>query len=250
MLNELALTESPSLRAQYAGHVDVLDKVKAVRLLPDDIHLTREMVANYYEVDLEAIKSLDRRNRTELEENGMRVLKGASLREFEGVNLTPSPNRRSLALFTRRTLLNVGEMLTGSEVAKAIRKHLLDVEEDARRQQSAAPAVKAAPSFIPTTYPYEEAVVLIRQKFGIRVPVVELTRILRLGGILRQNGKPKADYEALFWHTGTAYEVFGHSIEPLYRLYESTKIRLEMAAQSQVAVESMGWPELPLGSES
>lgn len=33
-MNELALIESPSLRAQYANHVEVLDKVKALNLLP------------------------------------------------------------------------------------------------------------------------------------------------------------------------------------------------------------------------
>ncbi len=34
MTTELVLTESPSLRAQYAARIDVLDKVKALSLLP------------------------------------------------------------------------------------------------------------------------------------------------------------------------------------------------------------------------
>jgi predicted lipoprotein len=96
-----------------------------------------------------------------------------------------------------------------------------------------------------------DAVVLIRQQFGVKVPVAELTRVLRQGGVLRQDNKPKADYEALFWHTGTAYEVFGHRIEALYRLYESTKLRLEMAARARLRMDPPGGPELPFdGSTS
>jgi hypothetical protein len=56
-------------------------------------------------------------------------------------------------------------------------------------------------------------------------------------------------YSHLFWlkaKTGT-YEVFEHSIEPLYRLYESTKMRLEIATQRALPLDPPGWPELPLG---
>lgn len=133
--NELILTESRTMRAATAGRVDVLDKVKALSLLPDGVHATTEIVAAYYEVDVEAIKSLVRRNRPELEENGFVKLIGDDLREFARVTLTPanevSSKARSLNLFTRRTILNVGQLLTESEVAKAVRTYLLDVEETA-----------------------------------------------------------------------------------------------------------------------
>ncbi len=125
---ELALTESPSLRAQYAARTDVLDKVKALSLLPDGTHATIEIVASYYEVDADAIESVIRRNRGELDENGLRVIRGAELREFDSVNLTES-KRRALTLFTRRTILNVGQLLTDSDVARKVRTYLLDVEE-------------------------------------------------------------------------------------------------------------------------
>jgi hypothetical protein len=127
-MNELALTESPSLRAQYADRVDVLDKVKALAFLPDDTHVSTELIADYYEVDVDAIESVVRRNREELESNGYRVLRGQELRDFETVNLTGS-KRRALALFTRRAILNVGQMLTESAVARSVRTYLLDVEE-------------------------------------------------------------------------------------------------------------------------
>jgi hypothetical protein len=127
-VNELALIESQALRAEYAGRVEVLDKVKALSLLPDNIHATTELVARFFEVDTEAIKSVVRRHRVELEANGLRVLRGEELTEFERGNLTPS-KRRSLSLFTRRTVLNVGQLLTESPVARTVRTYLLDVED-------------------------------------------------------------------------------------------------------------------------
>ena len=115
-INEVALTESRSLRAQYADRTDVLDKVKALALLPDNTHATTEMVASYYEVPVQTIQSVVEDNREELQSNGRRVLAGAELREFAvpfgGIaNLGLSPKTRSLAIFSRRAILNVGQLL-------------------------------------------------------------------------------------------------------------------------------------------
>ncbi|MGW6741717.1 hypothetical protein ACWGDX_13480 [Streptomyces sp. NPDC055025] len=144
---DLAFTESRTMRAHTAGRVDVLDKVKALALLPDGMHATTEIVASYYEVDVEAVNSLVRRNRAELEGNGLHKLTGAELRQFELVNLTSSeaaPNRRSLRLFTRRTMLNVGQLLAESDVARRVRTYLLDIEEQATPEQKATAIEKAA----------------------------------------------------------------------------------------------------------
>lgn len=132
--NELVLTESRTMRAQTAGRVDVLDKVKALALLPDGVHATTDIVASYYEVNSEAIHSLVRRNRDELTDNGMDTLKGDALREFEVVNLTTS-KRQALRVFTRRAILNVGQLLTESDVARQVRTYLLEVEEQATPEQ-------------------------------------------------------------------------------------------------------------------
>lgn len=131
---DLALTESRTLRAQHITKTDVLDKVKALTLLPDGIHATTEIVANYYEVTPDAIKKVVQRNREELTENGLSVLRGAELREFkrnatEGHSVPLSGNVNSLALFDRRAILNVGQLLTDSLVAERVRAYLLDVEE-------------------------------------------------------------------------------------------------------------------------
>ncbi|MFR9796569.1 hypothetical protein ACL02U_11795 [Streptomyces sp. MS06] len=129
---ELVLTESRTMRAQTADRVDVLDKVKALALLPDGVHADIPTVATYYEVDVDAIESIIRRNRDELTENGVRVLRGEEYRAFVSVNLTDAnPKARSLTVFSRRAILNVGQLLTESAVAQRVRTYLLEVEEKA-----------------------------------------------------------------------------------------------------------------------
>lgn len=116
----------------------------------------------------------------------------------------------------------------------------------------APPAPAELPATEPKTYPLVDSLVLIRQRFGTNIGIHDFTRTLRAGGVLRQDGRPMAAYSHLFWlkaKTGT-FEVFEHSITPLYRLYESTKIRLEMAAQTRLPADPPGWPELPLNGES
>lgn len=119
-LTELALTESPALRAQYADRVDALDKVKALRLLPDDMHATTELVATYYEVDRKTIEKLVERNRAELEQNGLRIAAGAERRQV--FDLTGVDPRRApqIALFPRRAVLNVGQLLKEAAVSRAV----------------------------------------------------------------------------------------------------------------------------------
>ncbi|MFD9920630.1 phage antirepressor KilAC domain-containing protein [[Kitasatospora] papulosa] len=132
--NEMVLVESRAMRDETIERTHVLDKVKALITLPDSFHVTTPMVASYFEVPLSTIESLVHNNRAELEERGYRSLKGLELTEFAtpfgGVaNLGLSPMARSLALFTRKAVLNVGQLLTKSEVSKQIRTYLLDTEE-------------------------------------------------------------------------------------------------------------------------
>lgn len=125
---EIALTESRTLREQYADRTDVLDKVKALAMLPDGMHVTTEMVASYYEVSAKTIESLVFDNRDELAANGYAVLSGQPLASFKKASGISS-RARSLALFSRRAILNVGQLLRDSEVARQVRTHLLNAEQ-------------------------------------------------------------------------------------------------------------------------
>jgi hypothetical protein len=132
---ESVLFESRTLRASVIGRTGVLDKVKALTLLPDGVHVTTQGVADYYEVGERVVNKILQRHREELESNGFRVLRGADLREFirDIKSLCPSsyPQARSnLGIFTRRAVLNVGMLLRDSEIAHRVRAYLLDAEGD------------------------------------------------------------------------------------------------------------------------
>lgn len=131
MINETVLLESRTLREGVADRTDALDRVKTLSLLPDDMHVTTAMVATYFQVGVKAIESLVLDHREELEASGYRVLSGAELTSFKEVSGIPSRSR-ALALYARRTVLNVAMLLRDSEVARQVRTYLLDMEYVAR----------------------------------------------------------------------------------------------------------------------
>ena len=61
---EIALLESRALRDSVAHRTRALDKVKALVLLPDDVHVTTRMVAAYFEVRTETVQCQRGRLRT------------------------------------------------------------------------------------------------------------------------------------------------------------------------------------------
>ncbi|WP_369260636.1 restriction endonuclease [Streptomyces sp. R35] len=137
MIAEAALLESKTLRDSVLQRTEVLDKVKALSLLPDGMHVTTAMVAAYFEVADTVINNLLSRHRQELESNGLRVLRGSELLEFKELNLSSYPGsypqpRSSLAIWSRRAVLNVAMLLRDSDVARQVRTYLLDMEYLAR----------------------------------------------------------------------------------------------------------------------
>ncbi|GCD44318.1 hypothetical protein GKJPGBOP_04014 [Streptomyces paromomycinus] len=144
------------MRDSVADRTEVLDKVKALALLPDGVHATTEGVASYFVVHKEVVKKVTQRHRAELSTNGMWVLRGSDLREFKRDNMSLYEEsypqaKTNLTLYTRRTILNIAMLLRDSEVARAVRTYLLDVEESARervevprpRQARPAPTVES-----------------------------------------------------------------------------------------------------------
>lgn len=129
--------------------LEILNKVKTVLMLGNTDFVTVKMAADYYEVGLEAINSLIKDNKEELEENGLKLyskkeflnvlkghlknneqLKGKSILTFEDGNQFIYPNR-GLLLISKRVLLNIGMLLRDSEVAKELRRRILDIVFDA-----------------------------------------------------------------------------------------------------------------------
>lgn len=140
MYADSVLLESRSLRGELSDRVEILDKVKALALSADGIHATTPEVAEYFEVDPTVVNNLLDRHRAELESNGLRVLQGSELREYQNLEMRFSSanansypqRRRRLAVYTRRTILNVAMLLRDSTVARRVRAHLLDAENIGR----------------------------------------------------------------------------------------------------------------------
>ncbi|MFJ1613675.1 hypothetical protein [Streptomyces sp. NPDC088249] len=84
MINEVALVESQALRQSFTERTEALDRVRALSLLPDGMHVTTAMVAAYFEVAETVVNNLLSRHRGELVLNGLRVIRGAELQKFRG----------------------------------------------------------------------------------------------------------------------------------------------------------------------
>lgn len=130
MSTDLTVATARADRDALASRVDVLDKVGTLRTLPDDMHVTTDQVATFYEVPVKTIQSVALRNREELDDDGYRVVTRAT---FEGTFKVKVPSSAStIALFPRRAALRVGMLLRDSEVARRVRDMLLDVEQSDR----------------------------------------------------------------------------------------------------------------------
>ncbi|MFJ7997102.1 hypothetical protein ACIQ7D_08095 [Streptomyces sp. NPDC096310] len=143
---EGALLESRSMRVEHLGRVDALDKIKALVMLPDGVHIRTEDMSRHFEVSTDVIRQVTARHRAELAESGMRVLRGSDLRKFHSdmVSLWGGRYAESypqaatqLTLYTRRAVLNVAMLLRDSDIVRCVRTYLLDAEEGWREGYAA-----------------------------------------------------------------------------------------------------------------
>lgn len=136
---ELIYTESKTARDETINTVefDFLDKMKAIIYLTDEMVLSLDQVAAYYESTKKTVDTIITRNKEEFLED-IKVIRGEELRKFkEKVTLLHGEgeldNRTpSLTLMNKRALLRVGMIMTGNAMATRIRNYLLNLEEDAK----------------------------------------------------------------------------------------------------------------------
>jgi len=209
MYSESVLLESRSARSGMGHRVEALDKVKALALSADGIHATTSDVAEYFEVGESVVNNLLGRHRKELEASGLRTLQGSELREFVNLNLRftkanansyPQMQRR-LAVYSRRTVLNVAMLLRDSDVARRVRAYLLDVEENAR-------TVTATTSAPPGYSPLDR-----------RVTNLE-SAVSHIGPVLQELGP-------VIGRISRRLEQVGHRLEGVDRRLEQVDLRLE-----------------------
>ena len=154
-ISEETMISNKDLQEQYISRVDVLDKVKDLFLIPAMECMTMKQVADYYEVPIEAVRKCHRRNKDELEQDGVRKHSVSDIRNSIG---TKCPNLKmpyekgsmiieidentkivvpnvGVILFPKRAILRVGMLLRDSKIAKEVRTQLLNIVEVAQEEK-------------------------------------------------------------------------------------------------------------------
>ncbi|KAA6345880.1 hypothetical protein EZS27_006570 [termite gut metagenome] len=91
---------------------------------------TKQMVADFYEVDISTINRYLSTHENELRHNGYFLCRGKSLKDFKlqfGRLINETTKTTLLGLFNFRAFLNIGMLLSESEKAKQVRKIILDI---------------------------------------------------------------------------------------------------------------------------
>ncbi|XES00679.1 hypothetical protein HEP87_60540 [Streptomyces sp. S1D4-11] len=70
-MNEAVLLVSKALRGSVLERTEVLDRLKALSLLPDGMHVTKAMVAAYFELTMKTLGSVMQDHKEELHANGL-----------------------------------------------------------------------------------------------------------------------------------------------------------------------------------
>ena len=132
------LTTSAIDRQNILNNPFAIQKVKdALDIAPIEYHgvmyMTKQMVADFYEVSLRTITNCINANDEELRYNGYQVFQGDKLKDFKqyfGREIDFPTKTTQLGLFDFRSFLNVGMLLTTSEKARQVRNRILDIVID------------------------------------------------------------------------------------------------------------------------
>lgn len=110
------------------------------------IYVTREMAAQFFEVDVRTIGRYIENFNEELTYNGYQVIRGRRLKSFifevlsAGRDINVLTKTTVLGLFDFRSFLNLAMLLSESEKAKILRQMMLDVVIDLINQKSGGSA--------------------------------------------------------------------------------------------------------------
>ena len=134
-------------REQFANRVEVLEKVKALLMVPQLCMATTEQVANYFDVPAKTIMTVFQRNRDELIANGATIMTPAEISGMKIQNESSigsrgcmlysigdsvfSVNYKGSRFYPPRAILCMAMLLRDSKVAEEIRTQLLNLVEAA-----------------------------------------------------------------------------------------------------------------------
>lgn len=150
-MKEMEFVENKSLRDQSVERVEVLEKVKALFLIPGLEMMTTKQVADFYEVDVDTIKKCYTRNKSEIDKDGVCVKdmefwkghfvpakskqRGSTTFKLEENIYLVIPNSGKAKCFSKRAILRIGMLLRDSRVAQEVRTQLLNTFEKASIEQ-------------------------------------------------------------------------------------------------------------------
>ena len=134
-------------RETMLERVEVLQKVKALLLIPKLFLATSQQVASFFEVELSAVQKCYQRNKEELDANGVLTYKAADIERLLGqdVQAVDARGKRIFCVgedfyfeatysgtkfFPPRAILNLAMLLPNSRVAQEVRNQLLNMTEN------------------------------------------------------------------------------------------------------------------------
>lgn len=133
MKNQLDFVNNKQMREDNINRLEVLDAVKEIITFAGSDFISVELVAEYYEVPIETIKTVVKRNKDELKLDGLKAYTNQEVKEIiSRVHNEPTKiNSKGMTLIPKRAMLRIGMLLRDSEVAKELRTRLLDIVHDA-----------------------------------------------------------------------------------------------------------------------
>jgi hypothetical protein len=141
--NEQVLLESQAARTSQIAQIkdradELLNKAKALHfnVWQGSEVATTEQVAEFYEVSIETVRQIVKRNHQEFEVDGLKVLHDKELRLVSDT-LSLTNKARNLTIWNPRATLRLGYLLRDSPIAKAVRTTSLDFIEQAAKPKAA-----------------------------------------------------------------------------------------------------------------
>lgn len=149
-MTNVDLIEKKDLREQMIGRVEVLDKVKVLFLIPEMNVMTVKQVAGYFEVPIKTLQTCYRDNKTEIDEDGVKLCpyKDFSSLGFQELNISKGKATykisesitleiptRGIKVFSKRAILRFSMLLRDSTIAQEVRTQLLNTFEHSTVEQ-------------------------------------------------------------------------------------------------------------------
>ena len=143
LLTNSSIERQNILNNQYAlSEIRKATDIECIEL-NNDYYITKELVADFFEVDIRTVERYLEKHHKELAKNGYNILRGKSLKEFKialkkqfAPDINVGNKIRQLGVFNFRAFLNIGMLMVESERAKLLRTAILDIVIDTINQKT------------------------------------------------------------------------------------------------------------------